>query len=76
MTVPFAEMWMDLETVIQSKVNQKQKNKHHIILLICGIQKNDTDELICKVETEIQRQRKKCMDAKKERWWGEFGDWH
>ena len=35
--VPFAETWMDLETVIQSEVNQKEKNKYRIILLICGI---------------------------------------
>ena len=26
--VPFAEMWMDLETVTQSEVNQKEKNKY------------------------------------------------
>ena len=45
---------MDLETVIQSKVSQKEKNKYHIILLICGIQKNGTDELIGKAETESQ----------------------
>ena len=24
----FAEMWMDLETVIQNEVNQEEKNKH------------------------------------------------
>ena len=35
--VPFAEMWMDLETVIQSEVSQKEKNKYRIISLICGI---------------------------------------
>ena len=35
--VPFAEMQMDLEIVIQSEVSQKEKNKYHIILLICGI---------------------------------------
>ena len=35
-TMPFAEMWMDLETVIQSEVSQKEK-KYPIILLICGI---------------------------------------
>ena len=34
--VPFAEMWIDLETVIQSEVSQKEKNKH-IISLIHGI---------------------------------------
>ena len=33
----FAEMWMDLEAVIQSEVSQKEKNKYRIILFICGI---------------------------------------
>ena len=33
----FVEMWMDLETVIQSEVSQKEENKYCIILLICGI---------------------------------------
>ena len=27
----FVEMWMDLETVIQSEVSQEEKNKHHIL---------------------------------------------
>ena len=36
-TVTFAETWMDLETVIQSEVNQKEKNKYCITSLICGI---------------------------------------
>ena len=35
--VPFAEMWMDLETVIQSEVNQKEKNRYYILMCICGI---------------------------------------
>ena len=35
--VPFVEMWMDLEIVIQSEVNQKEKNKYRILSLICGI---------------------------------------
>ena len=43
---------MDLEISIQSEVNQKEKNKYSIIFLTCGIQKNDTDELICKAEIE------------------------
>ena len=32
----FVEMWMDLETVIQSEVSQKEKNKYHILAHICG----------------------------------------
>ena len=33
----FVEMWMDLETVILSEVSQKEKNKYHILMHICGI---------------------------------------
>ena len=33
----FVETWMDLERVIQSEVNQKEKNKYRIISLIYGI---------------------------------------
>jgi len=35
--VPFVETWMDLETIIQSKVSQKEKNKYYIISFICRI---------------------------------------
>ena len=33
----FVETWMDLETVTQSKVSQKEKNKYRILMHICGI---------------------------------------
>ena len=33
----FAEMWMDLESVIQGEVSQKEKNKYRIIIHIRGI---------------------------------------
>ena len=55
--VQFAQTWIDLETVIQSEACQKEKNEYCIILLIYGIQKNATDELICKAKIEIQAQR-------------------
>ena len=35
-TGSFVEMWKDLETVIQSEVSQKEKNKYHILTHICG----------------------------------------
>ena len=35
--MPFAATWMDLEIIILSEVSQTEKDKYHIILLICGI---------------------------------------
>ena len=33
----FTVRWMDLESVIQSKVNQKEKNKYRMLTYIYGI---------------------------------------
>ena len=33
----FVEMQMDLETVVQSEVSQKEKHKYWILRHICGI---------------------------------------
>ena len=30
-------MWMNLDSVIQSEVSQKEKNKYDILMHICGI---------------------------------------
>ena len=32
----FVETWMDLETVTQSEVSQKEKNKYRILTHVCG----------------------------------------
>ena len=52
--MPFAVTWTDLEIVILSEVSQTEKDKDHMILLICGILKNGTNELIYKTEIELQ----------------------
>ena len=36
-TGSFVEMWMALESVIQSEVSQKEKNKYHVLMHVCGI---------------------------------------
>ena len=33
----FAATWIDLEIVIMSEISQTEKDKNHMILLICGI---------------------------------------
>ena len=35
--MPFAAMWMDLETIILNEVSQKDKDKYHMISLTGGI---------------------------------------
>ena len=35
--MPFAASWMDLEIIIPSEVSQTEKDKYHMISLICGI---------------------------------------
>ena len=35
--MPFAATWMQLETLILSEVNQKEKDKYHVLSFICGI---------------------------------------
>ena len=36
--MPFAATWMELEVIILSEVSQTEKDKYHMISLICGIQ--------------------------------------
>ena len=44
----------DLETVIESEISQNKKKKYCILMYICGIWRNSTDDLICKAEIETQ----------------------
>ena len=49
--MPFATTQTDLEIIILSEVSQTEKNKYHMITLICRIyflKKNDMNELIYK----------------------------
>ena len=55
----FAATWMDLEIIILSELSQLEKDKYHMISLVCGILKikNDTNGLIYKIETNSQTLR-------------------
>ena len=35
--MPFAATWMDLEIILLNEVSQTEKDKYHMILLICRI---------------------------------------
>ena len=46
--------WMHQETVKQSKVSEKEKNKYHTLMHIYGIYKNGIDEPVCREGMETQ----------------------
>ena len=58
--MPCAATWVDLETLILSELSQKEKDKYHMVSLICGIFKNDTNECISKTEIDSQVQITNC----------------
>ena len=46
--------WMDLAIILPSEVSQTEKDKYHMISLLCGILKQDTSEHIYKTETDLE----------------------
>ena len=73
----FVETWMDLETVIQHEVSQKEKNKYCILMHICGIWKMWYRRSYLQSRNRDTDVENKRMDTKGERWgvaWtGRFG---
>ena len=49
--------WMNLETIIQSEISQKEKDKYCILIHIYGIQKNGTEEFIYRATMERETQK-------------------
>ena len=35
--LPFATTWMELECIMLSEISQSEKDKYHMISLMCGI---------------------------------------
>ena len=71
---PVLMRWMKLEPIIQSEVSQKEKNKYHILMHTCGIQKDGTDKSVHRAAMETQtdnrhmekdgekKERMRCME--------------
>ena len=49
--------WMNLEPIIQSEINQKEKTKYPTLTHIYEIQKDGPDEPICRAAMETQTQK-------------------
>ena len=71
--MPFAATWMQLEIIILSEVNQKEKYKYHMISLTRGILNMAQMNLSTK-QKKAHQHRKQTCGCKRE--WGESGmDW-
>ena len=47
-----------------------------MLMNICEIQKNGTDELICKAEIETQMQKTNIWTLRRKGGWDELGNWN
>ena len=66
--LPFATVWLDLENSL--RLMKTQKEKYHInITYMWNL--NNTNECVCKIETDSQMQKKKRLWLQKGRvGWG------
>ena len=67
--MPFAATWLDLEIIILSKVSQKEKEKYHMISLICGIY-NTAQINISMKQKQAHRYREEAYGCQR---WGGVG---
>ena len=63
--MPFAAMWMGLEIITLSETSQTEKDKYHMMSLIHGILKNETNEFIYGTETDSDFKHKLTVTREK-----------
>ena len=69
----FVATRMQLEMITLSEASQKEKDKYHMVSLMCNLQ-YDTSELSCKTDSRTQR-TDLCRQGERggERWRGRLG---
>ena len=65
--MPLAATWMDLEIIILSEVNQKEKDKCHTSSHMWNL-KFDKDELIYEMERDSDVENRLLVASEEERW--------
>ena len=61
--LPCETTWVDLEGAVLSEVGQAEKDKCHMISLICGILKNNNIKLTNKTEQKQTHRYKEHFDV-------------
>ena len=56
--MPFAATWMNLETVILNEMSDTEREMLYDSPYMWNLERNDTNELIYKTETDSQTQRR------------------
>ena len=59
--MPFAATWIDLEIIILSAESQKEKDKYHMISLICGISNMTQMNLSTKQNPSPRHREQTCV---------------
>ena len=72
--MPFAATWMDLETLILSEGSQK--DKYHIILVICHIYNTAQMNLFTKQKQTHRHREWTCCQGGGKREWNGPGVWY
>ena len=47
----------NLKPIIKSEVSQKEKGKYYLLMQVCGIQKDGSDEPVYRATVEMQTER-------------------
>ena len=74
--MPLAAAWVDLEIIIRSEVSQREKDKYHMISLVCEISTTTQLNIFTKWE-QTDSSKHKLTVTKGERGWrrDELGVW-
>ena len=73
--MPFAATWMELETLILSKVSQKEKDKYHMNITYMQNLKYGTHEPIYRIERDSYITNRLVVAKGEEKGVGQAGIW-
>ena len=67
---------VDEPTANYTELSQKEKNKYHTLTHIYGIQKDGTDEPICRQQRRHRQGEQTCGQSRGRREWDELREHH